>query len=119
LKGGYRERLRRGIRSKVTSDRGREQPPVFPATFKLVKLRDAGKTGEHPVGLPLCPLHRGPRISPCSAWSLVLTARKADISSGISSGHFMYYRQRSKFTLTVQTPETSLLVVFGASRCTP
>jgi len=25
--------------SKVTSNRGREQPPVFPATFKLVKLR--------------------------------------------------------------------------------
>jgi len=75
-KGGNRERLRRGIRSEVTSNRGREQPPFFPATSKLVKLRIAGKTGEHPVGPLLCPLHRGPRISPCSAWSPILTAAK-------------------------------------------
>ena len=29
---------------------------------------------------------------PCSAWSLILTARKADISCAISTGHIMRYR---------------------------
>src|ERR1039458_5499128 len=41
-----------------------------------------------------CVPERGPSDKlPCSAWSPILTARKADISCAISTGHIMCYRQ--------------------------
>ena len=56
-----------------------------------------------------CPLHRGlPSKTPCLPWSPTLTARKADISRAISTGHMMNYQQRLPSPLTTPKQVASM-----------